>query len=37
MNHAQSKDMPNLKIWFPAREGGKRTTFALPYAAGLVA
>ncbi|MFF1696607.1 2-aminoethylphosphonate ABC transporter substrate-binding protein [Streptomyces sp. NPDC058257] len=36
MNHAQSKDMPNLGIWFPAKEGGKPTTFALPYAAGLV-
>ncbi len=36
MNYAQSKSMPNLGIWFPAREGGKPTTFALPYAAGLV-
>ncbi|WAZ21996.1 2-aminoethylphosphonate ABC transporter substrate-binding protein [Streptomyces cinnabarinus] len=36
MNYAQSKDMPNLGIWFPAREGGEPTTFALPYAAGLV-
>ncbi|MDT9701207.1 2-aminoethylphosphonate ABC transporter substrate-binding protein [Streptomyces sp. P17] len=36
MNYAQSKDMPNLGIWFPAKEGGKPTTFALPYAAGLV-
>ncbi|WP_447037662.1 2-aminoethylphosphonate ABC transporter substrate-binding protein [Streptomyces sp. DSM 118878] len=36
MNYAQSKDMPNLGIWFPAKEGGSRTTFALPYAAGLV-
>ncbi|MFE2586489.1 2-aminoethylphosphonate ABC transporter substrate-binding protein [Streptomyces sp. NPDC059378] len=36
MNHAQSKTMPNLGIWFPAPEGGKPTTFALPYAAGLV-
>ncbi|MET9548735.1 2-aminoethylphosphonate ABC transporter substrate-binding protein [Streptomyces sp. NPDC006627] len=36
MNYAQSKDMPNLKIWFPAKEGGEPTTFALPYAAGLV-
>ncbi|MFD7717183.1 2-aminoethylphosphonate ABC transporter substrate-binding protein [Streptomyces sp. NPDC059814] len=36
MNHAQSKDMPNLGIWFPAKAGGKPTTFALPYAAGLV-
>lgn len=36
MNFAQSKSMPNLAIWFPARDGGKPTTFALPYAAGLV-
>ncbi|MCX5100915.1 MULTISPECIES: 2-aminoethylphosphonate ABC transporter substrate-binding protein [unclassified Streptomyces] len=36
MNFAQSKDMPNLGIWFPANQGGKSTTFALPYAAGLV-
>jgi 2-aminoethylphosphonate transport system substrate-binding protein len=36
MNHAQSKSMPNLGIWFPAPEGGRPTTFALPYAAGLV-
>ncbi|WP_369242835.1 2-aminoethylphosphonate ABC transporter substrate-binding protein [Streptomyces sp. R21] len=36
MNYAQSKDMPHLGIWFPAKEGGKPTTFALPYAAGLV-
>jgi len=36
MNFAQAKTMPNLGIWFPAREGGKPTTFALPYAAGLV-
>jgi 2-aminoethylphosphonate transport system substrate-binding protein len=36
MNYAQSKDMPNLGIWFPAKEGGRPTTFALPYAAGLV-
>ncbi|MFV0132845.1 2-aminoethylphosphonate ABC transporter substrate-binding protein [Streptomyces sp. HMX87] len=36
MNFAQSKTMPNLAIWFPAREGGRPTTFALPYAAGLV-
>ncbi|MDH6215971.1 2-aminoethylphosphonate ABC transporter substrate-binding protein [Streptomyces pseudovenezuelae] len=37
MNHAQSKTMPDLGIWFPAKQGGKPTTFALPYAAGLVA
>ncbi|MFF3623078.1 2-aminoethylphosphonate ABC transporter substrate-binding protein [Streptomyces sp. NPDC002467] len=36
MNYAQSKSMPNLGIWFPAKDGGKPTTFALPYAAGLV-
>ncbi|MFH9401378.1 2-aminoethylphosphonate ABC transporter substrate-binding protein [Streptomyces sp. NPDC017638] len=36
MNHAQSKTMPNLGIWFPAGPDGKPTTFALPYAAGLV-
>ncbi|RSS66793.1 2-aminoethylphosphonate ABC transporter substrate-binding protein [Streptomyces sp. WAC06614] len=36
MNFAQSKTMPNLGIWFPAKDGGRPTTFALPYAAGLV-
>ncbi|MGA4798691.1 2-aminoethylphosphonate ABC transporter substrate-binding protein [Streptomyces lavendulocolor] len=36
MNFAQGRSMPNLRIWFPARRGGKPTTFALPYAAGLV-
>ncbi|MFG3494350.1 2-aminoethylphosphonate ABC transporter substrate-binding protein [Streptomyces sp. NPDC047928] len=36
MNFAQARSMPNLGIWFPAREGGRPTTFALPYAAGLV-
>ncbi|MHC0432510.1 2-aminoethylphosphonate ABC transporter substrate-binding protein [Streptomyces sp. O3] len=36
MNFAQSKSMPNLGIWFPKKAGGKPTTFALPYAAGLV-
>ncbi|WP_019980577.1 2-aminoethylphosphonate ABC transporter substrate-binding protein [Streptomyces sp. Amel2xE9] len=36
MNYAQSKTMPNLGIWFPAGPDGKHTTFALPYAAGLV-
>ncbi|WP_411977158.1 2-aminoethylphosphonate ABC transporter substrate-binding protein [Streptomyces solicathayae] len=36
MNFAQAKSMPNLGIWFPAKQGGKPTTFALPYAAGLV-
>ncbi|KOG78565.1 MULTISPECIES: 2-aminoethylphosphonate ABC transporter substrate-binding protein [Streptomyces] len=37
MNFAQSKDMPHLGIWFPAKDDGKPTSFALPYAAGLVA
>ncbi|MFF1738520.1 2-aminoethylphosphonate ABC transporter substrate-binding protein [Streptomyces mirabilis] len=42
MNYAQSKDMPNLGIWFPKATdkatdaAGKPTTFALPYAAGLL-
>jgi 2-aminoethylphosphonate transport system substrate-binding protein len=36
MNFAQSKTMPNLGIWFPAGQDGKPSTFALPYAAGLV-
>ncbi|MET7362575.1 2-aminoethylphosphonate ABC transporter substrate-binding protein [Streptomyces sp. NPDC005562] len=38
MNYAQSKDMPNLGIWFPAtaKHPDKPTTFALPYAAGLL-
>ncbi|MEV5982215.1 2-aminoethylphosphonate ABC transporter substrate-binding protein [Streptomyces sp. NPDC052114] len=38
MNYAQSKDMPNLGIWFPAtkKNPDRPTTFALPYAAGLV-
>ncbi|MQY32246.1 putative 2-aminoethylphosphonate-binding periplasmic protein [Streptomyces sp. RB17] len=36
MNYAQSKSMPALGIWFPAGKDGKPTTFALPYAAGLV-
>ncbi|MFE0775527.1 2-aminoethylphosphonate ABC transporter substrate-binding protein [Streptomyces sp. NPDC058861] len=36
MNFAQSKSMPQLGIWFPAKGDGKPTTFALPYAAGLV-
>ncbi|NBE52066.1 2-aminoethylphosphonate ABC transporter substrate-binding protein [Streptomyces boluensis] len=39
MNYAQSKSMPNLGIWFPktsAKPGAEPTTFALPYAAGLV-
>ncbi|MFK0168529.1 2-aminoethylphosphonate ABC transporter substrate-binding protein [Streptomyces sp. NPDC090306] len=42
MNYAQSKDMPNLGLWFPEATAkatdaaGRPTTFALPYAAGLV-
>ncbi|MET9464985.1 2-aminoethylphosphonate ABC transporter substrate-binding protein [Streptomyces sp. NPDC006544] len=36
MNFAQSRSMPNLGIWFPAKAGGKPTTFSLPYAAGLL-
>ncbi|MCA1222064.1 2-aminoethylphosphonate ABC transporter substrate-binding protein [Streptomyces sp. 8L] len=36
MNYAQSKTMPNLGIWFAKKQGGKPSTFALPYAAGLV-
>ncbi|SNT00630.1 2-aminoethylphosphonate transport system substrate-binding protein [Actinacidiphila glaucinigra] len=36
MNFAQTKSMPNLGIWFPAAQGGRATTFALPYAGGLV-
>ncbi|MGW7287910.1 2-aminoethylphosphonate ABC transporter substrate-binding protein [Streptomyces sp. NPDC054847] len=36
MNFAQSRSMPNLGIWFPAGDSGRPTTFALPYAAGLV-
>ncbi|MFJ6697922.1 2-aminoethylphosphonate ABC transporter substrate-binding protein [Streptomyces sp. NPDC091272] len=36
MNYAQAKSAPNLGIWFPAKAGGRPTTFALPYAAGLV-
>ncbi|MEV4946050.1 2-aminoethylphosphonate ABC transporter substrate-binding protein [Streptomyces sp. NPDC053755] len=36
MNFAQSRSMPNLGIWFPAKDGDRPTTFALPYAAGLM-
>ncbi|GAA3826066.1 2-aminoethylphosphonate ABC transporter substrate-binding protein [Streptomyces coacervatus] len=36
MNYAQSKTMPGLGIWFPAGKDGRPSTFALPYAAGLV-
>lgn len=28
--------MPNLGIWFPAKDGGNPANFALLYAAGLV-
>ncbi len=36
MNFANMKTMPNQGIFFPAGDDGKPTTFALPYAAGLV-
>ncbi|MEV4921636.1 2-aminoethylphosphonate ABC transporter substrate-binding protein [Streptomyces roseoverticillatus] len=36
MNFANTKTMPDQGIFFPADDGGKPTTFALPYAAGLV-
>jgi 2-aminoethylphosphonate transport system substrate-binding protein len=39
MSFAQSKTMPNLGIWFPKTStgtAGKPTSFALPYAGGLV-
>ncbi|MFK0296767.1 2-aminoethylphosphonate ABC transporter substrate-binding protein [Streptomyces sp. NPDC090442] len=37
MNYANTKTMPNQGIFFPAAKPGARpTTFALPYAAGLV-
>ncbi|MEW2034704.1 2-aminoethylphosphonate ABC transporter substrate-binding protein [Streptomyces roseifaciens] len=36
MNFASMKTMPNQGIFFPAGDSGKPTTFALPYAAGLV-
>ncbi|WP_431031928.1 2-aminoethylphosphonate ABC transporter substrate-binding protein [Streptomyces sp. P6-2-1] len=36
MNYAQSATMPHLGIWFPAGDSGRPTSFALPYAAGLV-
>ncbi|MCF3102269.1 2-aminoethylphosphonate ABC transporter substrate-binding protein [Streptomyces roseoverticillatus] len=36
MNFANMKSMPNQGIFFPAGDDGKPTTFALPYAAGLV-
>ncbi|KAB7836946.1 2-aminoethylphosphonate ABC transporter substrate-binding protein [Streptomyces mobaraensis] len=36
MNFANMRTMPNQGIFFPAGDNGKPTTFALPYAAGLV-
>ncbi|WP_407286663.1 2-aminoethylphosphonate ABC transporter substrate-binding protein [Streptomyces sp. BP-8] len=37
MNYATMKSMPDQGIFFPAaKAGGRPTTFALPYAAGLV-
>ncbi|MCX5382249.1 2-aminoethylphosphonate ABC transporter substrate-binding protein [Streptomyces sp. NBC_00083] len=37
MNYAQAATMPNLGIWFPGTTSGtKPSSFALPYAAGLV-
>ncbi|MFF4531978.1 2-aminoethylphosphonate ABC transporter substrate-binding protein [Streptomyces sp. NPDC001407] len=36
MNYANMKSMPHQGIFFPADSSGKRTTLALPYAAGLV-
>ncbi|MEU9114170.1 2-aminoethylphosphonate ABC transporter substrate-binding protein [Streptomyces sp. NPDC048483] len=37
MNYANMKSMPHQGIFFPAAQsGGKPSTFALPYAAGLV-
>ncbi|MFI9234106.1 2-aminoethylphosphonate ABC transporter substrate-binding protein [Streptomyces rimosus] len=37
MNYANMKSMPNQGIFFPAaKPGAKPSTFALPYAAGLV-
>ncbi|MFJ9471893.1 2-aminoethylphosphonate ABC transporter substrate-binding protein [Streptomyces caniferus] len=37
MNYANMSSMPHQGIFFPAAEpGGRPTTFALPYAAGLV-
>lgn len=35
-NFEQSKSLSNLGIWFPAKEGGKPTTFAMYYGAGVV-
>ncbi len=36
MNAAQMADNPNIRIFFPAGPDGVRSTFALPYYAGLV-
>ncbi|ARZ69958.1 2-aminoethylphosphonate ABC transporter substrate-binding protein [Streptomyces albireticuli] len=36
MNFANMRSMPHQGIFFPAGDDGKPTTFALPYAAGLV-
>ncbi|WP_210591053.1 2-aminoethylphosphonate ABC transporter substrate-binding protein [Streptomyces sp. GESEQ-35] len=36
MSYAMSRTMPNVGLWFPKTAAGKPTTFALPYAAGLV-
>ncbi|GAA2928965.1 2-aminoethylphosphonate ABC transporter substrate-binding protein [Streptomyces thioluteus] len=36
MNFADMASMPHQGIFFPAAEGGKPSTFPLPYAAGLV-
>jgi len=37
MNLAQMHDNPNIAVFFPAGPDGKRATFAMPYAIGLVA
>ncbi len=36
MNLSQSRDNPNIKIFFPAGPDGKKTAFALPYYIALV-
>lgn len=36
MNFAQMVDDPNLRIFWPENPDGQRTTFAIPYAFGLV-
>ena len=36
MNLDQMKSNPNIRVFFPAGPDGKRSTFALPYYAGLV-